>query len=65
MVPPRMLDCCRMPNFSISRIGHNTAGQNNTNAATAAAAVRLAVVRRHPGGENADPQRVHSARWPV
>jgi len=48
-VPRRMLDCCRIPNFSISRIGHNTAGQNNTNVATAAAAVRLAVVRRQPG----------------
>jgi hypothetical protein len=57
-----MLLCCRMPIFSISRIGHRIDGQNNTNAATAAAAVRLDVVRRHPTGENKLPHQVHSAR---
>ena len=43
-------------------MGHNIAGQNSTNAATAAAAVRLDVVRRHPGAANEEPQRVQIAR---
>jgi hypothetical protein len=57
-----MLDCCRIPIFSISNMGHSTAGQNKTSAATVAAAVRLEVDRRQPGCAKAVPQRVQTAR---
>ena len=62
-VPPMMLDSDFTPSCSTCRMGSNTAGQNNTKAPNAAAAVRLAERAKLTGGLKAVPQRVQVALW--